>query len=91
MTVQTPTDHASTLLTVSEVTQALRCSESTVRRLIASGELAAVTIGSARAVRKPSVAVQNLLVAVERQTMKPAAVGTHGDPDMAAPLLGMRR
>jgi hypothetical protein len=41
MTVQTAPDPASDLLTVGEAMEELRCSESTVRRLIQSGELPA--------------------------------------------------
>ena len=48
MTVQTAPEHVRALLTVGEVMEKLNCSESTVRRLIGSGELAAVKIGSAR-------------------------------------------
>jgi excisionase family DNA binding protein len=43
----------------------LRCSESTVRRLIGSGELAAVKIGTARAIRIPRAGLTDLLAPVK--------------------------
>jgi excisionase family DNA binding protein len=43
----------------------LHCSESTVRRLIQSGELPAVRIGAARAIRVSRAAVVDLLEPVE--------------------------
>ena len=65
MTVQTAPERASELLTVGEAVEELRCSESTVRRLIGSGELAAVRIGSARAIRVPRSSLDALLEPVE--------------------------
>ncbi|HYN91136.1 MAG TPA: helix-turn-helix domain-containing protein [Thermoleophilaceae bacterium] len=64
MTVQTAPDHASDFLTVGEAMGELRCSESTIRRLIGSGELAAVKIGSARAIRIPRAGLTDLLAPV---------------------------
>jgi excisionase family DNA binding protein len=65
MTVQTAPAHASELLTVGEAMEELRCSESTVRRLIQSGELPAVRIGTARAVRIQRASLDALLEPVE--------------------------
>jgi excisionase family DNA binding protein len=65
MTVQTAPDHASELLTVADAMEGLRCSESTVRRLIGSGELAAFKIGTARAIRIPRAGLAELLAPVE--------------------------
>jgi excisionase family DNA binding protein len=65
MTVQTAPDHASERLTVGEAMEELRCSESTVRRLIGSGELAAVKIGTARAIRIPRAGLTDLLAPVK--------------------------
>ena len=62
MTVPTAPAHASELLTVGEAMQELRCSESTVRRLMGRGELAAVKIGSARAIRVRRASLDALLV-----------------------------
>jgi excisionase family DNA binding protein len=53
------------LLTVAEAMEELHCSESTVRRLIQSGELPAVRIGAARAIRVSRAAVVDLLEPVE--------------------------
>jgi excisionase family DNA binding protein len=64
MTVQTAPDHASQLLTVGEAMNELRCSESTVRRLIGSGEVAAAKIGTARAIRILRVGLTDLLAPV---------------------------
>jgi excisionase family DNA binding protein len=61
MAVLTATDDTSELLTVAETMAKLRCSESTVRRLIATGELPAVRVGSARLVRVPQVGLDALL------------------------------
>ena len=65
MTVPTAPAHASELLTVGEAKQELRCSESTVRRLMGSGELAAVRIGSARAIRVHRASLGALVEPVE--------------------------
>lgn len=65
MTVQTAPHPASDLLTVAEAMEELRCSESTVRRLIGTGELAAVRIGSARAIRVQRSSLDALLEPVE--------------------------
>jgi excisionase family DNA binding protein len=67
MTVQIAPDRASELLTVGEAMAELRCSESTVRRLIRSGELPAVTIGSARAIRIPRAGLGSLLEPVSQE------------------------
>ena len=65
MTVQRAPAHVRALLTVGEVMEELRCSESTVRRLIGSGELAAVRIGTARAIRVERDSLLALLEPVE--------------------------
>jgi excisionase family DNA binding protein len=65
MTVQTAPGQASELLTVADAMEELRCSESTVRRLIQSGELPAVRIGTARAIRVPRSSLDALLEPVE--------------------------
>jgi excisionase family DNA binding protein len=65
MAVLTAPDDTSDLLTVAEAMAELRCSESTVRRLIASGELPAVRLGTARLVRIPRAGLDALLERVE--------------------------
>ena len=65
MTVQTAPEHVRALLTVGEVMEKLNCSESTVRRLMGRGELAAVKIGSARAIRVRRASLDALLESVE--------------------------
>jgi excisionase family DNA binding protein len=65
MTVQAAAEHVRAFLTVGEVMEELRCSESTVRRLIGTGELAAVGIGSARAIRVQRASLDALLEPVE--------------------------
>jgi excisionase family DNA binding protein len=65
MTVQTAPDHTSELLTVADAMAELRCSESTVRRLIQTGELPAVRIGTARAVRIQRSSLDALLEPVD--------------------------
>jgi excisionase family DNA binding protein len=67
MTVQTEPERASGLLTIGDAMEELRCSESTVRRLISSGELRAVKIGSARAIRIPRAGLDSLLEPVDHE------------------------
>ena len=47
----------------------LRCSESTIRRLIQSGELPAVRIGTARAIRVQRAGLTELLAPVEPESV----------------------